>query len=76
MSTWGNCNTVGRNLNIAREIWAFRDMWVPVSALFENLEDGVQINDFVECFPGVTLTQICQVPEHAASSFEFIGRIN
>ena len=28
---------------------------VPVAALFENLEDGVSMTEFVECFPGVQL---------------------
>ena len=28
---------------------------VPVAALFENLEDGVSMTKFVECFPGVQL---------------------
>ncbi|MCX5926903.1 MAG: DUF433 domain-containing protein [Cyanobium sp. LacPavin_0920_WC12_MAG_63_22] len=28
---------------------------VPVAALFENLEDGVSMTKFVECFPGAQL---------------------
>jgi uncharacterized protein (DUF433 family) len=41
---------------------------VPVSALFENLEDGVTPTQFVELFPGVTLEQVRAVLEHAARS--------
>jgi uncharacterized protein (DUF433 family) len=41
---------------------------VPVSALFENLEDGVPIGKFVDLFPGVTLAQARAVLEHAARS--------
>jgi uncharacterized protein (DUF433 family) len=40
----------------------------PVSALFENLEDGVLVNELVALFPGVTLDQVRAVLEHAARS--------
>ena len=43
---------------------------VPVSALFENLEDGAQISEFLEWFPGVTLQQARTVLEHAARPLE------
>jgi uncharacterized protein (DUF433 family) len=43
---------------------------VPVAALFENLEDGAQVGEFVEWFPGVTLEQARAVLEHAARSLE------
>jgi uncharacterized protein (DUF433 family) len=37
---------------------------VPIAALFENLEDGVAVDEFVRLFPGVTLDQARTV--HAA----------
>jgi uncharacterized protein (DUF433 family) len=43
---------------------------VPVSALFENLEDGAQIDIFVAWFPGVTGRQARQVLEHAVHSLD------
>jgi len=46
----------------------FRGSRVPVSALFENLEDGASITQFVEWFPGVTEEQAKAVLEHAAES--------
>jgi uncharacterized protein (DUF433 family) len=39
-----------------------------VSALFENLEDGALVSQFIEWFPGVTLDQVRAVLEHAARS--------
>ena len=48
--------------------WVFRGSRVPVAALFENLEDGVPVGQFVELFPGVTLDQARAVLEHAARS--------
>ena len=38
-----------------------------VAALFENLEDGVSLAEFVELFPGVT-------QEQARLVFEQVGR--
>jgi uncharacterized protein (DUF433 family) len=46
----------------------FRGTRVPVSALFENLEDGGRIDQFIEWFPGVTLEQVRAVLDHAAKS--------
>lgn len=43
-------------------------MRVPVTALFENLEGGASIHEFVEWFPGVTLEQARMVLDHAARS--------
>jgi len=37
-----------------------------VAALFENLEDGASMSQFVEWFPGVTDEQVRAVLEHAA----------
>ncbi len=48
--------------------WVFRGTRVPVSALFENLEDGASVSQFVEWFPGVTLEQLRAVLEHAGQS--------
>ncbi len=33
--------------------WVFRGSRIPVAALFENLEDGVSLEEFVELLPGV-----------------------
>lgn len=49
-------------------MWVFRGTRVPVAALFENLEDGVQVSQFVEWFPGVSIEQVREVLEHAARS--------
>ena len=46
----------------------FRGTRVQVTALFENLEDGIQLARFVELFPGVTVEQVRAVLDHAAKS--------
>jgi uncharacterized protein (DUF433 family) len=46
----------------------FQGTRIPVAALFENLEDGVSLAEFVELFPGVTEKQARLVLEHVARS--------
>jgi uncharacterized protein (DUF433 family) len=46
----------------------FRGTRVPITALFENLEDGADVAEFVTWFPGVSPEQARQVLEHAAKS--------
>jgi uncharacterized protein (DUF433 family) len=45
--------------------WVFKDTRLPVRALFENLESGATIDDFLEWFPGVTRPQVEAVLQHA-----------
>jgi uncharacterized protein (DUF433 family) len=48
--------------------WVFRGTRVPVRALFENLEGGARIEDFLEWFPGVTREQVLAVLRHAEAT--------
>jgi uncharacterized protein (DUF433 family) len=43
---------------------------VPVKALFENLESGARIDDFLVWFPGVSRVQVEAVLEHAQHSLQ------
>lgn len=43
---------------------------VPVSALLENLEAGVSIDEFLENFPTVSREQVVQVLEHFRASID------
>ena len=70
MIDWSSCAAVQRDPDRVSGAWIFRGTRVPVSALFENLEDGAQISEFLEWFPGVTLEQARTVLEHAARSLE------
>ncbi|MDH3287533.1 MAG: DUF433 domain-containing protein [Betaproteobacteria bacterium] len=42
----------------------------PVSALFENLEGGATVDQFLQWFPGVARQQTDAVLEHAARSVQ------
>ena len=70
MIDWTTCAAVQRDPDRVSGAWVFRGTRVPVTALFENLEDGAQISEFLEWFPGVTLEQARTVLEHAARSLE------
>jgi len=70
MNHWLSCNSVERDPLKVNGVWLFRGTRVPVSALFENLEDGAQLADFVAWFPGVSLAQARDVLEHAARSLK------
>ena len=68
MLDWSSCSAVERDPQRVSGGWVFRGTRVPVAALFENLEDGVEITEFVALFPGVTLEQVRMVLDHAAKS--------
>ena len=72
MIDWSTCAAVERDPERVSGAWVFRGTRVPVAALFENLEDGAQLAEFVEWFPGVDLRQARQVLEHAAQSLETV----
>lgn len=65
---WSTCPAVEQDPARVGGAWVFRGTRVPVAALFENLEDGASVQDFVAWFPGVTLQQTRTVLEHAARS--------
>ena len=68
MIDWSGCSAVEQDPSRVSGAWVFRGTRVPVAALFENLEDGASIQDFVQWFPGVSLDQVRAVLEHAARS--------
>jgi uncharacterized protein (DUF433 family) len=68
MIDWSTCLAVERDPDRVSGAWVFRGTRVPVAALFENLEDGALVSQFVEWFPGVTLEQVRAVLEHAKKS--------
>ena len=68
MIDWSSCAAVEQDPERYSGAWLFRDTRVPVAALFENLEDDAQVQDFLDWFPGVTREQVRAVLEHAARS--------
>ena len=68
MLDWSDCPEVERAEDKVSGAWVFRGTRVPVRALFENLESGATIDQFLEWFPGVTSEQVAAVLAHAEQS--------
>jgi uncharacterized protein (DUF433 family) len=65
---WAGCAAVERDRQRVSGAWVFQGTRIPVAALFENLEDGISLAEFVELFPGVSEQQARLVLEHVARS--------
>jgi uncharacterized protein (DUF433 family) len=68
MLDWSQCAAVERSPDKVSGAWLFKGTRVPVKALFENLEGGARVDEFLEWFPGVTRDQVDAVLEHAQRS--------
>ena len=60
MSTAG---LVTVNPNILGGVPVFKGTRVPIRTMFEYLENGYTLEEFLECFPSVTKEAACQVLE-------------
>jgi uncharacterized protein (DUF433 family) len=68
MLDWSTCQAVERRPGVVSGAWVFRGTRVPVHALFENIEGGATVDQFLEWFPGVAREQVEAVLDHAARS--------
>jgi uncharacterized protein (DUF433 family) len=68
MLDWSQCSAVERTLGKVSGAWLFVGTRVPVKALFENIEGGATVDEFLEWFPGVSRAQVDAVLEHAQRS--------
>jgi uncharacterized protein (DUF433 family) len=68
MLDWSKCPVVERVPGKVSGAWLFKGTRVPVTALFENLEGGATIDNFLEWFPGVNREQVESVLKHAEQS--------
>jgi uncharacterized protein (DUF433 family) len=58
MIEWSQCPEVERHSDVVSGVWVFKGTRIPVKALFENLEDGACVDDFISWFPGVKRHQV------------------
>ncbi len=70
MLDWSQCAEVERNPGKVSGAWVFKGTRVPVNALFENLEGGATVDDFLAWFPGVQRKQVEAVLDHARRSLQ------
>ena len=65
---WSQCPAVESIPGKVSGAWVFRGTRIPVAVIFENLEDGLTINEIVEMFDGLTQEQVKAVLYFAAQS--------
>lgn len=70
MLDWSQCTDVEQQPGRVSGAWVFKGTRVPVSALFENLEAGATVDNFLAWFPGVERKQVEAVLAHASLSLQ------
>lgn len=70
MLGWENCWAVERVNDRLSGAVVFKGTRVPVAALFQNLEGGANLDQFLEWFQGVSREQAEAVLKHAEDSLE------
>jgi uncharacterized protein (DUF433 family) len=66
---WSQCPAVERVPGKVSGAWVFKGSRTPVAIVFENLEDGMTVDEVVEQF-AVTEEQVKTVLEFAARSLD------
>jgi uncharacterized protein (DUF433 family) len=66
---WSKCAAVESVPGKVSGAWVFRGTRMPVATIFENLEDGMSIEEIMEQFD-VTREQVTAVLDFAARSLE------
>ena len=67
MNDWQHCDAIEQTPGRVSGTWLFRGTRVPVAALFENLQGGATIDEFLVWFPGVSREQVVALLEHEAT---------
>ena len=67
---WTQCPAVESVPGKVSGEWVFRGTRMPVAAVFENLEDGMSMDEIVRLYDGLTREQVQSVLEFAARSLE------
>ena len=70
MTNWTTCPAVERNPRKISGDWAFTGTRVPVYALFENLESGATVKEFLEWYPEVKAWQVTAVLKHETDALK------
>ena len=65
---WSQCRAVESVPGRVSGAWVFRGTRIPVAAVFENLEDGLAIDEIVQMFDGLTREQVKEVLDFVAQS--------
>lgn len=57
-SIWDRCDAVWQHPRRLSGAYAFARTRVPIEALFDNINDGASIEEFLEWYPGVERWQV------------------
>ena len=68
MLNWSTCPSVERVADRVSGAWVFKGTRLPVKTLFENLEAGATVADFLQWYEGVNREQVLDVLKHAERS--------
>ncbi len=68
MVDWSKCPAMERIPGKVSGAWLFTDTRLPVSALFEILESGATVEEFMEWFAPVDEWKVRAVLQHVANS--------
>lgn len=71
---WSNCQAVESVPGKVGGAWVFKGTRIPVAAIFENLEDGLTIDEIVQMFDGLTREQVRTVLDFTAQSLAVGGK--
>jgi uncharacterized protein (DUF433 family) len=67
---WALCSVVESVPGKLSGAWVLKGTRMPVSAIFENIEAGANIDDILEWFDGLDREQVKAVIEFAARSLD------
>jgi uncharacterized protein (DUF433 family) len=67
---WSQCTAVESVPGKVSGAWVFRGTRMPVSAVFENLKDGMSIDEIVCLYDGLTREQVQSVLEFVERSLD------
>ena len=67
---WTKCPAVESVPGKVSGAWVFRGTRIPVTAVFENLEDGLTIDEVAALYDGLTREMVKAVLEFTAQSLE------
>ncbi|MFZ3200809.1 MAG: DUF433 domain-containing protein [Candidatus Acidiferrales bacterium] len=65
---WSKCAAVENVPGKVSGAWVFRGTRIPVAAAFENLQDGLTIDEVTALYDGLTREQVKAVLEFTAQS--------
>jgi uncharacterized protein (DUF433 family) len=67
---WSKCSAVESVPGKVSGAWVLKGTRMPVSAIFENLEAGANLDDIMEWYEGLDREQVKAVIEFAARSLD------